>query len=159
MLDYIYGYDEGIAAFVANQIPWCRERGFSNCKAIGVSDGTRIIAGLVYHHYNPDAGTIEVSGAAIPGSRWLTRKTLKIMYQYPFIQLNCQMVIMRISDRNEPLMRLLAAKNFSFIRIPRLNGRDHDGIMCLLTREAWEENKFCKRFGHHIPDQLMERAA
>ena len=86
-MDYVYGYDEIVSDFVAQMIPACQQRGFKNCKTIGIISDVSLVAGLVYHNYNPDAGVIEISSAAIPGSRWMTRETVKRMYQYPFLQL------------------------------------------------------------------------
>jgi hypothetical protein len=75
---YLYGHDGAVCDFVASLIPSCRERGFGNAKAIGVlnNDGF-LIAGIVYHNYDPDAEIIEISGAALPGVNWLTRETLR----------------------------------------------------------------------------------
>jgi RimJ/RimL family protein N-acetyltransferase len=155
VIDYIYGHDDVVAQFVSQLIPEVQGRGFGASRAIGVvNDEGQLIAGIVYHNYDPPAGVMEMSGACLPGANWLTRETLKRIYQYPFLHCGCQMVLMRVAAENERLLRLLAAKNFSFIRIPRLRGHDKDAIVCLLTREAWEGNKFCKRFGHHQADKL-----
>ena len=63
MLDYIYGHDAIIADFVAQLIPHCR-RGFGpKAVGIGVVDGNVLIAGIVYHNWDPEAGIIEISGA------------------------------------------------------------------------------------------------
>ena len=57
MLDYVYNYDELVARFVAMLIPHCR-RGFGRCKTVGViDDAGQLIAGLVYHNYDPEAGS------------------------------------------------------------------------------------------------------
>src|SRR4051812_12708873 len=102
MLRFVYGQDQVISRFVASMIPHVGWRGFGNAKAIGIiDDAGRLIAGLVYSNWNPDAGTIEVSGAALPGSRWLTRETLNRMYDYPFNEIACQMVIKRVLADNE----------------------------------------------------------
>jgi len=75
MLDYVGNYDELVSSFVAAMIPHCR-RGFGRCTTIGVVDESRqLVAGLVYSNYDPDAGTIEISGAALPGVHWLSRRT------------------------------------------------------------------------------------
>lgn len=159
MLDYVYGHDEAVAHFVAQLIPECRERGFPrSSKAIGVIDGDKLIAGLVYHNYSPEAGVIEMSGAAIPGKYWLTRETLKRIYQYPFLTVGCQMVLMRVAEDNV-VLRTLAQLNYTFIRIPRLLGRDKDAIVCTLTYEAWASNKLNQRYKHHIADRQLEEAA
>ena len=159
-LKYVYGYDALVADFVAGLIPHCR-RGFGNCAAIGVidSDG-KLIAGLVYYNYDPDAAIIEIAGAALPGRQWLTRETIARMYRYPFLGLNCQMVVQRTPADDERLLYILSRYDYSFIPMPRLFGAERDGVICCLTREAWEANKFNQRFKHHIPDdQPLEEAA
>ena len=94
MLDYVYGHDALVSKFVAELIPECRERGFGKCKAIGVIDEDgKLIGGLVYRNWCPEVGTIEISGAALPGTNWLSRRTIQRMYDYPFYQCGCQMVI------------------------------------------------------------------
>src|SRR5262245_26655894 len=102
MLRYVYGQDEIVARFVAMMIPHVGYRGFGNCRAIGViDDGGKLIAGLVYSNWNTMAGTIEISGAALPGAHWLTRETIRRMFEYPFEQCGCQMVMTRVLADNE----------------------------------------------------------
>ena len=160
MLDYLYGHDHKVAHFVAQMIPHCH-RGFGpNIKAIGVLDANGfLIAGMVYHNWDPDAGIIEMSGAALPAKYWLTRETLARIFQYPFHQVGCQMVVMRVRADNEPLLGVLARYGFAFSKVPRLFGRDCDGIVATLTREAWEENKFNQRLKHHLEPAPLEEAA
>jgi RimJ/RimL family protein N-acetyltransferase len=160
MLDYVYGHDQTVAEFVASLIPHCH-RGFGTaCKAIGVIDGNGVlIAGFVYHNWDPDSEVIEMSGAALPGRYWLTRETLARMYQYPFHQCGCQMVVMRVLADNDRLLRILAAYNYTFYKVHRMWGRDTDGVLCTLTREAWDDNKFNRRLGHHIEPQQIAEAA
>src|SRR5262245_49339050 len=101
-MDWIYGHDDVVAPFVAQLIPECRERGFGRCVTLGIIDNDgHLMAGIVYHHYDPDAGVIEMSGGALPGRIWLMQDTLRRMYQYPFLQLGCQMVLMRVAADNE----------------------------------------------------------
>jgi hypothetical protein len=159
MLNYVYGHDEVVARFVAQFIPRCRERGFGNCKAIGVLDGEQLIAGLVYHNWEPEAGIIEMSGAALPGKQWLTRGTIARMYQYPFHVAHCQMLVQRNAATDERLLRQLAVYGYTFIRVPRMLGRDQDGVLCLLTYEDWASNRFNQRFKHHLVDAQLEEAA
>jgi len=160
MFSYVYDHSEIVAHFVAQLIPSCRTRGFGRNQAIGIVDEAgHLIAGLVYHHYDPDAGVIEISGAALPGKQWLTRETLRHMYGYPFLICDCQMVINRVPADDERQLRMMAAFNYSLIRVPRMLGRDKDGVLGLLTREAWEANKFNQRLKHHIVAQPASEAA
>jgi len=142
MLGYVYGHNDQIGAFVAQLIPHCR-RGFgANIQTMGVLQGDRLVAGIVWHNYDPDAGIIELSGAALPGVHWLTRRTLRRMYEFPFEQCGCQMVVQRTPADAEMLLGLLAAYGFDFVAVRRLFGGDRDGVICTLTLEAWLANKF-----------------
>ena len=157
VLQYVFNRSDVVAPFVASLIPSCRERGFGRCATIGIVEGGLLIAGLVYHNYDPDAGVIEISGAALPGHFWLTRETIRQMYHYPFNVCRCQMVIQRTAAEDERLLYMLLRYDYTLHKIPRLFGRDKDGVLCCLTREAWEANRFNKRFKHHEP-QLSEAA-
>lgn len=145
MLQYVYDQHEAVAHFVAQLIPHVRERGFGRCKAIGVLDASgKAIAGIVYHDWNPEAGVISISAAAIT-PRWLTRETIRRMYDYPFDQIGVQMVLHLTSPDDERLLRQLAAGGYMFVQVPRLLGHDRDGVLCLLTREAWDACRFNRR--------------
>ena len=164
-LKYIYGQDALVADFVARSklrsgfTEW--QTGFAdkNLKAIGIAnEDNELIAGLVYFNYHPEAQTIEISIDALPKHRWLTPETLAVMFQYPFLDCGCQMLITKTSAKSEHVQRMLAAMNFKLILVPRAGGRNEDGVLALLTYEDWLASKFCKRFGHHIAVKADEAA-
>jgi hypothetical protein len=148
MLSYLYNSHHVVAAWVAQRIPHCR-RGWEACRAIGIADDDDLIAGLVYHNWEPEAGIMEISSAAVPGSGWYTRETMARHYQYPFLQCQCQMVVVRVKASDERLLRMFAVQGYAFVKIARLFGRNEDGVVGTLTYEDWANNKFNKRFGHH----------
>jgi hypothetical protein len=160
LLGYVYGHDQAVAKFVAQLIPHARDRGFGpNIIAIGIVNDGKLIAGVVYHNYDTYAGVMELSGAALPGSRWVTPETIRRCYQYPFLQCRCQMIVQRVAADDARQLRQLSALDYAFTPLPRMLGRDRDGIICTLTFEAWAANKFCRRFGHHIAQPAKEEAA
>lgn len=141
----LIGRSQDVARFVADLIPRCRERGFGNCSAIGVLDAdNRLVGGMVYHDWDPGAGVIEFSGAAV-SPRWLTRPVLHRLFSYPFDELGCQLVATRNSARNTRLHRQLKAYGFERFDIPRLFGRDEDAVVWTLTVEGWRANRFNRR--------------
>ena len=158
MLDYVYGHDEAVAHFVAQLIPECRERGFGRCKAIGVinAETGQLLGGLVYRNWCPEVGTIEVSGAAVPGTNWLSRRTIQIMYDYPIYQCGCQMVIKTTMADNYIVLRIMAAIGFDLHYIKRLGGRDKDGVVGTLTQEQWEKSRYNINRKRGIPDVMIE---
>jgi len=144
-MDLLFGYDVVVSTFVARHIPHCH-RGFGkNMKAIGILDENKVlVGGLVFHDYQPETGLIEISGAATT-KRWLTRVVLNRMFDYPFLECQCQMVVMRIRRDNHPLHRMLLAYGFKSQIVSRMFGRDVDGLLCTLTDDAWLSNKFNKK--------------
>ena len=162
MLRYVYGQDQLVADFVArakHASGFSPYAGFAdkNLRAIGIVNADdELIAGLVYYDWRPQCGTIEISIEALPKQNWLTRTTLKVMFQYPFLSCGCQALYTKTSAASEHVLRMLAALNFQLILIPRAGGRDEDGVVGVLTYEDWVASKFYRRFGHHVID---ERAA
>lgn len=145
MLRYLYGQDEAVAKFVVALIPHNNGHGFGRVKTIGVlDDGGRLIAGVVYGNWHPEAGVIEIAAAAIT-PRWLTRQTIEVIYRYPFEQCGCQMIVQRTPANDERLLRQLAVGGYTFVLVPRLFGRDRDCVICTLTKETWERSKFIRR--------------
>jgi RimJ/RimL family protein N-acetyltransferase len=151
-LKYLYGQDELVANFVAAMIPHARVFGFGKSKAIGVCENNELISGIVFHNLAPEAGLMELSAAALPGRQWCTRETLRQMYNYCFIQCGCQQVVNKVLASDERHLRELAALGYRLIAIPRLFGRDKDGVIALLTDDDWREGKIFRRINRPAID-------
>ena len=147
----LYGYDDYVADWTAKLIPHCR-RGFGKSRAFGILDENGwMIAGVVYHNYDPDAGTVEISGASI-SPQWLQRNSIGWIYQPPFRLWGCQMVFQRVLASNLRIQRILASYGYQLVHHRRIFGRDQDGVIASLTVEDWVANKFNQRFQHHVAD-------
>lgn len=110
---------------------------------MGVFSGEKLIAVEVFNNWHPEAGVIEMHGAATD-KRWLTRPCLWEQFSYVFNQLNCQMVVMRVSEGDKPLHRILHSYGFKSHFIPRLRGRNEGEYIFTLTEEDWRANGFHK---------------
>ena len=97
-------WDERVAHWVARHIDGC-ERGFGNCKALGIEHKGELVAGVVFHNWEPETGVIEVSGAATD-TRWMTRKVINAALEYVFEDAGCQMLVARQALTNSPARRL-----------------------------------------------------
>lgn len=124
-----------LGQFVMNLIPGCH-RGFGDFVSFGVIDRGRLIAAVVYNNYFPEHGVIEYSVAAI-SKRWLTRNVIREMFDYPFKQLGCQMVVVRVAETNTGMAKICEDFGFNAYKIPRLHGRDEAEIIFTLTDDAW----------------------
>ncbi len=141
-MNLLYGHNDVVAAWVAAHIPGC-ERGFDRPVAIGVLDGERLIGGTVFHNYQPEAGVIEMSSAGA-SPRWLSRPMLKAIFGYVFDQIACQMVVMRVSERNERMIGIARKFGFDGTLIPRLRGRDEAEWIFTLTDEQWRQHPLAR---------------
>lgn len=133
-------WDDRVAQWVSVRI-WGKPDQFKACRAMGVFRGRDLVAGLVFHEWVPDAGTIEVSAAAAD-RRWLTRRVATEAMSYAFDLCGCQMVLARHTETNTPARKIWTALGADEIRIPRLFGRDEAGMVATLTDDAWRVSKF-----------------
>lgn len=162
MLEFVYGHDDEVARFVAQFAHGAVDaRTFGRCKTIGVIDESGLlIAGVVYFNYKPEAQTIEMGAAAIT-RRWFNRSTYRRIFEYPFLEARCQMLIAHIRADNEYLLTQFARMNFDHTLVPRMYGRDADGVLCTLTDDQWLESGLTKRiYGGRLPGlEELEDAA
>ena len=138
---------EAVASFVSDRI-YGRPNAFSGYTALAVLDRERLVAGLVYCDFDREAGVIQISGAATT-PRWLTRRVLFEMFSFPFDQLGCQAVVMRVDPADRRLRRILTAYGFDRYDIPRLRGRDKAEAIYVLGDDVWRSNGFHREHREH----------
>lgn len=143
MLRLIYGENELVSQWVANHIPGCA-RGWSNATAIGVADESGIIGGSVFHGWNPEAGVIEISSAST-SPRWWSRSMMHAVFSYPFDQLQCQLVVLRVSETNAHMLDIAKRLGFKRYTIPRLRGRNEAECILCLTDDQWRASRFSRK--------------
>ena len=134
-------WDDRVADWVAKAAQGCA-RGFGECRTLGVHDGKKIVAGVVFHNWQPEDGVIEISSAATT-ARWMTRPIVRLAFGYAFDALGCRVVVARIhadNDRARKLWRGLGAEEHI---LPHLRGGAGECVS-ILTREAWAQSKFMK---------------
>jgi len=111
---------------------------------LGIFDRTNdLIAVVAYHDWSRRCGVLQMSAASTT-PRWLTRQVLYHMFAMPFLGLGCQAVVLRVSERNERMLKILRRFGFTEHRLPRLRGRNEDEILNILTDDAWKTNGFYK---------------
>jgi RimJ/RimL family protein N-acetyltransferase len=109
--------------------------------AMGVFEGQNLVAGTLYHNWQPEAGVIELTSASLD-KRWLTRPVVRSMFRLPFDVLSCQMVVLRVSERNKRMIRIARSFGFSETLIPRLRGRDEAEYIFFYTDDQWRTSPY-----------------
>lgn len=138
MIRALYGQDELVAQWVAHRLGFAR--GFGVYTAIGWADGDLLIAGTVFHNYSPEAGVIEMTTFA-QRPKWLNRHTMAVLFGYVFGTVLCQLVVMRVSEKNTRMCSIARRFGFEAVLIPRLLGTDEAEFIFTLTREQWEGHR------------------
>jgi len=101
----LYGHSSSVAQWVSKNIAHMQGAEFGPLEAIGVidDDGT-LVAGVVFHDYQPAFKTIQVSVAAST-PRWFNRRILKEILAYPFERLRVNLIWSSIVHDNARAIR------------------------------------------------------
>ncbi len=108
MIRLIFGMSDLVAKWVQRQFPDAPN--FDPCTAIGVADDNRLIAGIVYYNYYPHM--LDASIAATD-PRWCTRRVLRAIFAYPFLQLGVRRIQMSVPKRDKRSRRKLERFGFT----------------------------------------------
>lgn len=129
------------------------EIGFSGAyEAIGVIDGNEIIAGFVFHDWNPVYKTIHITLAAHT-PRWGTRRNIEGILRYPFIELGVQRITVTINENNHASLRLAEGVGFKREAVLEKAAGEYGNIIVLrLFISEWRDGKF-SRMTNHVETQ------
>jgi RimJ/RimL family protein N-acetyltransferase len=134
--------NEGLVKFVASRIG--AERGFGPCATLGLVHDRIVLAAVVFHNWHPEEGVIEMSSAS-DTKRWLTRPMINAMFGFCFDECECQLVVLRVSERNAGMIDIARRFGFSETRIERLRGRDEAEMIFTLSDDAWNVHRANER--------------
>lgn len=126
-----------VADWVGSRIPHVST--FGPCTGIAVLNEDRILAGVVYHDYQPDFGTVQLSMAA-DNPRWAKKEIIAGLLQYPFEQLGCYKVWTATPVENT--MALRVNEHIGFLREAVLNsmfGKGRHGVLMRLLKPKYEQ--------------------
>lgn len=142
-MSVVFGADQQVGKWVADQLGYPGFAGnFMN--AIGVFENGQIIGGTVFHNYYAKEGVIEMSSAAV-NPRWFSRRMLRAIFVYVFDFLECQTVVMRISEFNTHMLNIADRLGFDRYTIPRLRGRNEAEVICTFTDDQWRSSRFRRK--------------
>lgn len=131
----IFGHDQEVASWVADRIPYVNS--FEPCTAIGVASCGRLIAGVVYNEYSPQAQNLQISIAA-DSPMWARRETISALLHYPFRQLDCWMVFSLIQPDNA--RSLSVCKHIGFKQktiVPHAFGKKRHAVVFQMTEPEY----------------------
>lgn len=142
--DLVYDQSAEIAKWVAQNIPDIDGQGFDGpVAAIGVATD-RIIAGVVFHDYQKQYGTIQLSMAAT-SPMWARQEIIKGLLAYPFYQLDCFKIWTATSRFNDRALKV--NKHVGFTQeavLAHQFGKQNHAVVMRMLRPDFE-----KRYGEN----------
>lgn len=129
-----------IAFWVAEKVG-VAGRGFGKSAALGVFHNDALTAGLIFHDYQPQWGTIEVSAA---GKGWATRPIMAAIVDYVFTQAGCRLLILRTSEHNKAVNRIARSLGFRGTAVPQLRGPDEAEILWTLDKATALSSRYAR---------------
>lgn len=136
----VFGQDKAVAAWVAGQLGYTNFEGYY-CGAVGIAENGQLIGGTCFHNWYEKDGVVEMTSASIT-SKWLTRRMIRAIFNYAFELLECQLVVMRVSENNTVMVNIARRFGCSGYLIPRLRGRNEAEWIFTLTDDQWRSSPF-----------------
>lgn len=130
----VYGHDEYVTDWVRERIPHVTD--FGPAQALGVLDGD-IIAGIVFHDYQPEYRTMQVSMAA-SSPKWANKGIIKELLSYPFFQLGIQKIWTATPHTSERVIEFNKAIGFKQEAVLAKHFGDRHAVICRMFIKDYE---------------------
>ena len=124
----------------AAQIIFKRANDFGPSGSMGIFRGSKLIAVVVFHSWQPEYGVIEISAAALSPA-WLTRRTINEIMTNCFERLDCQQIVSRMAVENKRAIQIYKFLGFQPLLLKNMRGRGKDEWLFLLTSDQWNNSK------------------
>lgn len=113
-----------------------------NAQALGFGNEIQgIVAGIVYHNYQPENKSIELSAYSLC-QKWFTKHNLNVTMQYPFNQLGLRLIHAQFSMNNEKSKRLFKALGASLVSLPDFYQDGENAVIAILKKQDWENSRY-----------------
>ena len=118
-----------VAAWVQRQLGYSRP--FTDYAALGF--GEPLVAGVVFHDWQPENGTIELTVAST--APWATRARLWAIGEY--VGRHARLAVFKTSERNQRALRLMKRLGAQMTIVPELRGPGEAEVVCTISHEGW----------------------
>ena len=113
MLTMTSSNDELVVPWVAERILGYSPEDFEPCSTLGISVNGVLTAGLIFNNYRKKSHDIHLTIAA-DSAGWISRSSLRTIFEYVFIQLGCIRLTVTIAKKNKRARRLAEGLGFEF---------------------------------------------
>ena len=133
-----------IAAWAAERIEAVRGGDFGPCQAVAVVQGGQVVAVAVFHDWQEQARTLQLSMAAA-SPRWATADTLRGLFRYAFVTAGAHKMWTATPHTNTRALRFnlgVGMKQEAMLR-HHFGPKSHAAICSMIAAE-WQRSKWSK---------------
>lgn len=123
----LFGADQLVAQWVKTRIPYINLS--PDLRALGVVHDGDLVAGVVFERYN--GVHIEASIAADMHKPWASRRTLRHLFGYPFLQQKCEAITVLVPASNLPSLNLATKLGFEMEALIKYAAPDGSPLIVL----------------------------
>lgn len=143
---------------------WCATRiphvaggeGFGHCQPCVIMDRGQVQAVIVFHDWQPEARTMQVSGASVT-PRWATRRNIATLYDYVFNQAGAWLLWAATpADLPKVYGFDQAIGMTEDARLRDRFGPGRDAVITSITADEWRASRWCKEPVH---GQIVRQSA
>jgi hypothetical protein len=120
----LYGDSRRVVNYMKEIVPQIATAEFGPHQALGVMRKGKLVGGVIYYFYRPQARSIMIC-AEFSGASWALPGTISRLLHYPFVHLKCQRISAATgvnNTRTRAFMEFLGAKVEGVLR------RGYDGV-------------------------------
>lgn len=131
--------------------PWICDRisgKYDGSPCIGLMQGSYIIAGVMYDHWNGRSICMHV--AAEHGARWMIRRYLWMCFDYPFVQLGVNKILGLVDSTNTAARRFDEHLGFQLEATINDAGREGDLLIYSMIRQQCRFLELEAHYGKQI---------
>jgi len=119
--------------WVRSRIPGMKDKFSDTATCIGFGDEKRLLGAVVYSDYN--GYDMRASIAVEPKSNWASRRVLRALFRYPFIDNNCIRLTVLCAKKNKTSRSMVERMGFKYEGNMRWGFGDDDLIAYGMLKE------------------------
>ena len=135
-MNFIYGHDDEVANWIVSHLKGDEvAEDYKPFVCLGIEHKGELIGGIIYNNYRKN--DIQLTMATTT-PKWATKKNIREILAYPFVQLKCNRVTAAIAKPNKKARKLVEGVGFKLEGVIRMGMSDEKDacVYGMLAREC-----------------------
>ena len=112
-MEFFSNKEDLICMWMAERLPGYAPDDFKPCSTIGFMRDGQLVAGVLFNNFRESCRDVQLTIAADTPS-WIGKDSLRVIFEYVFIQLGCVRLTVSIAKKNKRPRRLAEGLGFKY---------------------------------------------